>query len=453
MAIGRSPDAASSPIAACSGADADARRDRQDAALANGAAAPGWVADSGNAGGYTTSLSCPTVSFCVAVNWNGAAVPYNGKGWGAGTTLKPDKTTSEGTFGVPLTGVSCASASFCVAVDNAGDAFTYNGSAWSSSTSVDPGTQLNSVSCPTSTYCQAIDVSGNIFEYNAGSWASKSTDGDLHVACSSPGICWHLGGNPTGAYSGATGAITCLATPFCMAATYDGTISTWAGGPNFGPQTQVANHFSGVSCASETLCVAIDGPDAVFYMYDGTNWTPAKYQGIYELNAVSCVPGGICVAVDGGGDVVSYPTALPGSLTSTGPPMASTPSKPRPGAGGRRPTATQVRKSLVSLLRFTPTKRSIAALLRHKSETLTWKVRYAGRLRLTLSVIVRGKPVTAATANANYSKPVRVKVVLKPTRSGTRTLTSKARLKVVLDATFTPRGARPASVSKTVVIR
>ena len=140
---------------------------------------------------------------------------------------------------------------------------------------------------------------------------------------------------------------------------------------------------------------------------------------------MSCVPGGVCVAVDSGGDVVSYPMALTAGLTPTGRAMASTPSKAR--ALGTRPTATQVRKSLVSLLRFAPTKRSIAALLRHRNETLMWKVPYAGRLRLTLSVIVRGKPITAATANANYSKPVSVKVVVKPTRSGKRTLARKRR--------------------------
>ena len=244
--------------------------------LASGAAAPGWVADSGNAGAYTTSLSCPTVSFCVAVNWNGAAVIYNGQGWGAGTTLKP---VSEETLGVPLTSVSCASASFCAAVDNAGDAFTYDGSAWGSATSVDPGTQLNSVSCPTSTYCRATDVSGNVFEYDAGNWANKPGGGDVHVACSSSTSCWYSSGAPTEAHSADTGGITCLPTPFCVAATYNGAISTWYGGPRFGGAVQVANLFSGVSCASETLCVAIDGPDGIFYMYDGTSWTSTKYLG------------------------------------------------------------------------------------------------------------------------------------------------------------------------------
>ena len=411
-----------------------------------GAPAPGWVADSGNAGGYTTSLSCPTASFCVAVNWNGQAVVFNGHGWGAPTTLKPDKTTSEGTFGVPLTSVSCGSARFCMAVDNAGDAFTYDGTAWSGGTSVDPGTQLNSVSCPTTTYCRTIDVSGSVFAYDAGSWTSKPAfPGDLHVGCGSPSPCWYLGGAPTGAYAVNTGAITCLPAPFCMLAGADGSIATWDGNANLtlSPATQVTppqTGFSGVSCASETLCVALDGQDAIFYMYDGTSWTSAKYQGLGRLNAVSCVPGGICVAVDALGDVVSYPTALPGS-----PNQGVTGTKPKP-------TAAQVRKSLVSLLRSISVTSSIAAL-RHGSKTLRWTARYAGRLSLTLSVLVKLKRVTAARAKATYSEPVKVKIVLKPTRAAKRALARKPPLKVVLNATFTPSGASPVSVSRTVVVR
>ena len=414
--------------------------------LRAGAPAPGWVADSGNAGAYTTSLSCPTASFCVAVNWNGQAVVFNGHGWGAPTILKPDQTTSEGTFGVPLTSVSCGSARFCMAVDNAGDAFTYDGTAWSGGTSIDPGTQLNSVSCPTTTYCRTIDVSGSVFAYDAGSWTSKPAfPGDLHVGCGSPSPCWYLGGAPTGGHAENTGAITCLPTPFCMLARSDGSISTWDGNPGLtlSPPTQVTPPqagFSGVSCASETLCVALDGLDAIFYMYDGTSWTSSKYQGLGRLNAVSCVPGGICVAVDALGGVVSYPTALPESPNGGG-----TGTKPKP-------TTAQVRKSLVSLLRSIPVRSSIATL-RHRSKTLRWTARYAGRLRLTLSVLVKGKRVTAATAKATYSKPVKGKIVLKPTRAAKRALTRKPPLRVVLDATFTPSRASAVSVSRTVVIR
>ena len=74
------------------------------------------------------------------------------------------------------------------------------------------------------------------------------------------------------------------------------------------------------------------------------------------------MPGGVCVAVDSVGDVVSYPDGT-----------YRRPDPDRAGYGENfffffwtRPTATQVRKSLVSLLRFAPTKRSIAALLRHR---------------------------------------------------------------------------------------
>jgi hypothetical protein len=409
-------------------------------ALASGAAGSGWVADSGNAGGYTTSLSCPTAMFCAAVDWNGQAVTYNGHVWEPPKALKPDKTTSQGTFGVPLTGVSCASASFCVAVDHTGDAFTYNGSAWSRPTAIDPGVQLNSVSCPASSYCQAADVSGNAFVYQSGRWTSDPGAGYDELACSSPGACIFQAQAPlVGPYAGQTGGVTCLSSGFCMVASGGGAIFDGPSSGELNSAPSVGRVVSGVSCASEIRCVAIDGENSIDYVYDGTHWTSSKYGGIYRLNAVSCVPAGVCVTVDSVGDVSSYPTALPGSATA--------------GAGGPPPTASQVRVNLRSLLRANPTRRSIAELLRRGDETLRWQARYAGRLTLTLDVITKGRPVSVATANVSFAKPGGVKVVLRPTRSGRRLLASTMPLKVVLDATFTPKGATAATLSRTVVIR
>src|SRR5664280_410244 len=62
-----------------------------------------------------------------------------------------------------LTSVSCATPTFCVAVDWAGNALAYNGTSWSSPVQVDPNPRfgqdiLTSVSCPTSTFCRAVGV-------------------------------------------------------------------------------------------------------------------------------------------------------------------------------------------------------------------------------------------------------------------------------------------------------
>jgi len=62
----------------------------------------------------------------------GNAIVYNGSSWSAPTAIDHEE---EGP-GV-LNSVSCPTASFCVAVDDDGNAFTYDGSSWSSAANVD----------------------------------------------------------------------------------------------------------------------------------------------------------------------------------------------------------------------------------------------------------------------------------------------------------------------------
>jgi hypothetical protein len=68
-----------------------------------------------------------------------------------------------GTDASGLTGVSCPTATFCRAVDSIGRVFAFNGTKWSSGTLIDNGHALTAVSCPTTTYCVAVDRSGNAF--------------------------------------------------------------------------------------------------------------------------------------------------------------------------------------------------------------------------------------------------------------------------------------------------
>ena len=62
---------------------------------------------------------------------------------------------------------------------------------------------------------------------------------------------------------------------------------------------------SAVSCASESLCVAVDREGDAFSTSDPTasnpSWSIAPIDPGESLNAVSCAPGGPCVAVDGRG--------------------------------------------------------------------------------------------------------------------------------------------------------
>ena len=63
-----------------------------------------------------TSVSCPTTSFCAAVDLKGNALTYH-----SGTWSPPENVT-----GPCLSSVSCTTATFCIAVDGGGNALTYS---------------------------------------------------------------------------------------------------------------------------------------------------------------------------------------------------------------------------------------------------------------------------------------------------------------------------------------
>ncbi|MGH9121539.1 MAG: hypothetical protein ACRDYC_06285, partial [Acidimicrobiales bacterium] len=65
-----------------------------------------------------------------------------------------------GTNASGLTSVSCPTTTFCRAVDTRGRVFGYDGSSWSAGSTIDAGHVLTSVSCPTTTYCVAVDRDG-----------------------------------------------------------------------------------------------------------------------------------------------------------------------------------------------------------------------------------------------------------------------------------------------------
>ena len=106
--------------------------------------------------GFLVSVSCPSASFCVAVNGYSNAFTWNGTSWSKPDLIDPNNT---------LVSVSCPSASFCVVMDGYGNAVTWNGTSWSAPESIDPASDgvggLTSVSCPSASFCVAADEAGN----------------------------------------------------------------------------------------------------------------------------------------------------------------------------------------------------------------------------------------------------------------------------------------------------
>jgi hypothetical protein len=76
---------------------------------------------------------------------------------------------------------------------------------------------------------------------------------------------------------------------------------------------------SAVSCASESLCVAVDSKGNAFSTSDPTasspSWSEAEVDHGEALTAVSCAPSGACVAVDGHGH--AFASAAPGLIAWT----------------------------------------------------------------------------------------------------------------------------------------
>ena len=108
-----------------------------------------------------SAVSCPTTTFCAAVDASGNALTYNGHTWTNPVPIDPNNA------GLSLDAISCPTSTFCVAVDQAGNAFTFNGQAWSSASLIDPkagikGADIQSVSCPSTTFCVAIDLFGRV---------------------------------------------------------------------------------------------------------------------------------------------------------------------------------------------------------------------------------------------------------------------------------------------------
>jgi len=147
-----------------------------------------WSGTSGD-WGSVSAISCVNPSFCMSTS--GGISQWNGAQW---STPDPYGATSS------FTGVSCPTASFCTAVEQAGSALQWNGAIWSAPVRIEPGpaptTSIGvaptAVSCPTASYCAATDAAGGILQWNAGVWTRADVDGGrtlTSISCPTPTLC------------------------------------------------------------------------------------------------------------------------------------------------------------------------------------------------------------------------------------------------------------------------
>jgi hypothetical protein len=260
------------------------------------------------------SVSCASASFCMAVDWNGNALTWNGASWSATAISCPDSTTASagdctttGPFADPRAGVldsvSCPSASFCVAVDGNGNALTATrhpgwpgGSSmdWSTPVTIDPiAGLLTSVSCPSASFCVAVDGTGYAFTWNGTSWSRP---------------VWSAA-SPADPHGGALTSVSCPTALFCAAVDGDGQALTWNGHAWTAPQLidPDGGGLTAISCVVPAACTAVDFAGQAL-TWNGHAWTaPATIDPRGGgLTAISCPSARSCTAVDNAGQALTW---------------------------------------------------------------------------------------------------------------------------------------------------
>jgi hypothetical protein len=280
--------------------------------------------------GNLRSVSCPSSSFCMAVDESGNnALRWNGTGWSTPVSIDGSGT------GVEITSVSCPSRSFCAAVDTRGRVMTWNGASWSGPRAVDPdGAGLTAVSCPSAVFCLAVDGDGNALGWNGARWTApvrvdRSGSALQSVSCASASFCaaadWN--GNvltwngkrwtapdrvdpTTDSTGGGIAAMSCPTRSFCVGLDWQGGSVTWNGATwkldkAFDPDG--AGGLMSLSCPSAAFCTAVDGSG------DYLTWTGKHWSGPRQIDvtgdgfeSVSCASASFCAAVDWNGNALTW---------------------------------------------------------------------------------------------------------------------------------------------------
>jgi hypothetical protein len=243
-----------------------------------------------------STVSCPTVSFCVALgttaDWTGDAIAefWNGKSWHEQGVPAP-----RGGLGSSLEGVDCPSPGLCVAVGEHSKvvhglvtttslALRWNGGRWTVTPTPNPPDN------------PAQDVGTTIPGSTGPSSLQPPSNSLVAVSCAS--------------------AVDCTAAGNDFAMTVDTTYAehwngqTWTLETTADPSQNAV--FSGVSCSSRTFCIA-DGSYQLIQadygsehtlaeLWDGTHWTaqqmpPSLSPGDNRLAAISCTAPDACTAV------------------------------------------------------------------------------------------------------------------------------------------------------------
>lgn len=328
------------------------------------------------------SISCPSSSLCVGVDFAGNAVTSTDPTGGpsAWAIANVDDSAPETPFSAPnaLYGVSCPlpAGSLCVAVGEGG-IFTSSDptggtSAWTPVSGVGAGGRA--VSCPSTSLCVTGTDSGQIITSTdptggASAWKVAQVDGAnfiTRLSCPSESLCVGVddAGNvltsndPTGGAGAWTvthvvadgfSGVSCPSVSLCIVAGGSGVMSSTnpTGGASAWLSQEGADRdgysFDQVACASPSLCIATESDGKIAESSDPTGgagaWTSTKeVDGTNGLSGASCPSESLCFVTDeavlvgipshalsvsvvgaGHGKVTSTPIACPFGCTYSGP--------------------------------------------------------------------------------------------------------------------------------------
>jgi hypothetical protein len=284
--------------------------------------------------GAPSGISCPSSTFCMAVDYAGDALTFDGSKWSPPNFVEAPNWADHA---FAFVGVSCPTTTFCMAIDGDGYARTWNGASWSAALPVDPRHRLRAVSCATPQSCVAVSdpdplegsPGGRAETYDGSSWSSpvvvdqraynmddvSCATADFCVAADDAGdvVVRDASGWETPTWLGnQVNAVSCVSANFCVAGEWSGASSTfdgtsWSAPASVNPSDpQVALGFASIRCTSATWCIALDSR-ARSYTFDGTEWSgPTTAPNDPSWDGLACVSSSACRVISADGVESAY---------------------------------------------------------------------------------------------------------------------------------------------------
>jgi hypothetical protein len=288
------------------------------------AAPAGWAAPltALPPGGGFTSVSCLSNTFCIAAGGGnneadidhtsgaGVADSWDGVAWADPSVDFPAPAT--GAPSVPIMpAISCTGGPLCVIVDGTDHVSTGDGTDWSTPAALPagpplaanpvdpgpghPGSRHAAVACPSPSFCAAVDNDGHTTVLHGGHWSAPAALG--------------TGPTPSSLYVAGPVGISCPSESMCVAVVgpavlaWDGT--AWAMEAPWSTTPGAGATGAAIACPDVGHCWVVSGQLAAGWA--GGNWSPAQtVDPAGGLDAIACPTATFCVAADANGSVITW---------------------------------------------------------------------------------------------------------------------------------------------------